>query len=42
MFETFPALPESWLQGLQALIQWNNLPRKRKYKKENSTERCFA
>ena len=39
MFTTFPAFPKSLLQGLQTLIKWNNRgPRKRKYKKENSTE----
>ena len=44
MLTTFPALPESCLQGLQTLIQWNIYrgPRKRKYKKENSTECCFT
>ena len=44
MFATFPALPESWLQGLQTLIYCNIYrgPRKRKYKKENSTECCFT
>lgn len=38
MFATFPACSESWLQGLQIIIQWdstiNRGPRKRKYKKE--------
>ena len=38
MFATFPALPESWLQGLNIYRG----PRKRKYKKENSTEYCFT
>ena len=37
-FATFPALPESWLQGLNIYRG----PRKRKYKKENSTECCFT
>ena len=32
MFATFPALPESWLQGLQTLTQWNNLSRTKKAK----------
>ena len=32
MFATFPAFPESWLQGLQTLIQWNNLSRTKRTK----------
>ena len=34
MFATFPAFPKSWLQGLQILIQWNNLSRTKKTKKQ--------
>ena len=32
VFATFPAFPESWLQGLQTLIQWKNLSRTKKTK----------
>ena len=34
MLATFSAFPKSWLQGLQILIQWNNLSRTKKTKKQ--------
>ena len=36
MFATVHAFPESWLQGLQTLIQWNNLSRTKKKKTQQN------
>jgi len=42
MFATFPAFPESWLQGLQILIQWNNLSRTKNENTRKKTQQNVA